>query len=365
QSGARDGAAGGRGPAGRQAGQQGLRRAQREGPLPRRYLPRRDDRQERLLARSEGGLRVGAHRPLGCGGQAGRPVGRGGRRLGIRRGSRAPGDLRPGRRGLPAAAQDPARRSLRTLRRRPAGRGCPACSGHRPEAAWGEARRRGSRGACPGQSRQSGGAVSTQRTGHEPGDTPRIIAAATPHAKAHLHLRVRDVRPGGAPELDTIFPSVRLQETVTLTAVPRGEEPALTVSGPDAHLVPRDPSNLAWRAVEIVRDLSCERAGLLEHPAADPATRAPSVSIHIDKNVPVAGGMAGGSADAAAALVAAVEFYFGRQPLPYPTPRKAVAPSQAELLALAGILGADVPFCVLGGTALGTARGDELISIMS
>src|SRR5699024_6697703 len=56
---------------------------------------------------------------------------------------------------------------------------------------------------------------------------------------------------------------------------------------------------------------------------------------------------------------------FGRQPLPYPTPRKAVAPSQAELLALAGILGADVPFCVLGGTALGTARGDELISIMS
>ncbi|CAQ04524.1 4-(cytidine 5'-diphospho)-2-C-methyl-D-erythritol kinase [Corynebacterium urealyticum] len=207
--------------------------------------------------------------------------------------------------------------------------------------------------------------MSTQHPGDERGDTPRISVAATAHGKINLHLGVGDVRPDGYHELETIFQAVSLTETVTLTAVPRGAEPELTVAGPDAHLVPRDPSNLAWRAVELVRDLWCERAGLLEDPAADPATRAPLVSIHIDKNVPVAGGMAGGSADAAAALVAAVEFYFGRQPLPYPTPRKAVAPSQAELLQIAATLGADVPFCVLGGTALGTARGDELISIMS
>ena len=207
--------------------------------------------------------------------------------------------------------------------------------------------------------------MSTQHNSPDQAGVPRISVAATAHGKINLHLGGGDVRADGYHGLQTLVQSVSLQETVTLTANARGQQPELTVSGPDAHLVPRDPSNLAWRAVDLVRDLWCERAGLLSDPAADPSTQPPSVNIHIDKQVPVAGGMAGGSADAAAALVAAVEFYFGRQPLPYPTPKKAVAPTQAELLSLAATLGADVPFCVLGGTALGTARGDELVSIMS
>ena len=87
--------------------------------------------------------------------------------------------------------------------------------------------------------------MSTQHPGDERGATPRISVAATAHGKINLHLGVGDVRADGYHELETIFQSVSLTETVTLTAVPRGAEPELTVSGPDAHLVPHDPSNLA------------------------------------------------------------------------------------------------------------------------
>ncbi|RAV31633.1 4-(cytidine 5'-diphospho)-2-C-methyl-D-erythritol kinase [Corynebacterium heidelbergense] len=202
-----------------------------------------------------------------------------------------------------------------------------------------------------------------------------LTVAATAHGKINLHLGVGDVRPDGYHELTTIFQAVSLVETVTLTPVPiesGGQRPGtggvaeLTVSGHDAHLVPKDASNLAWRAVSLIRDLWLRRSGVAQ-------TEVPLLSIHIDKGVPVAGGMAGGSADAAAALLAAVEFYFNRYPPVLPAARPhhrgtfvaPTAPDEAELRGLAVELGADVPFCLLGGTALGTGRGEELVSLMS
>src|SRR5690606_22295623 len=130
--------------------------------------------------------------------------------------------------------------------------------------------------------------------------------------------------------------------TVTLTEVPDGDASGhvaeLTVSGDSAAHVPVDESNLAWRAVIA----AVEKA----------ESRVPRVAaIHIDKAIPVAGGMAGGSADAAAALVAAREFF--ELPL-----------TDDELVELAADLGSDVPFCLLGGTALGTGRGENLASIL-
>ena len=137
----------------------------------------------------------------------------------------------------------------------------------------------------------------------------------------------------------------------------------MNVAGHDAHLVPTDSSNLAWQAVDEIRKLWSERAGV-------PLEETMDADIHITKGVPVAGGMAGGSADAAAALVAAREFYFGRHPRPQATRNhrggaSIPAPTDVELRTMGASLGADIPFCLLGGTALGTGKGEELLSVMS
>lgn len=200
--------------------------------------------------------------------------------------------------------------------------------------------------------------MSTDSSASAPnGATSRqsLTVTAVAHGKVNLHLGVSDLREDGYHDLTTVFQSVALQEKVRLAEVASEDEAILTVSGHDAHLVPTDPSNLAARAVEAVRGLVAERLG------EGSGKTVPFVAIHIEKGVPVAGGMAGGSADAAAALVAAVEFYFERHPetsyLPTPT-----AEEQHEI---AASLGADVPFCVLGGTALGLGRGDELVTVMA
>lgn len=170
----------------------------------------------------------------------------------------------------------------------------------------------------------------------------RRAVSATAHAKVNLHLGCGDVRPDGYHELVTVFQSLSLPTTVTLTEDPAGDVVGhvsrLTVSGDSAAHVPVDESNLAWRAVTAAVE------------AAESSV--PRVAaIHIDKSIPVAGGMAGGSADAAAASVAAREFF--ELPL-----------TDEELMSLAAGLGSDVPFCLLGGTALGTGRGENLAPIL-
>jgi 4-diphosphocytidyl-2-C-methyl-D-erythritol kinase len=157
---------------------------------------------------------------------------------------------------------------------------------------------------------------------------PSSIRIRVP-AKVNLHLGVGPARPDGFHELVTVFHAVDLFDEVVATPAP---SLALTLRG-DADGVPADSRNLAWRAAELV----ASQAGV--HPG---------VALEITKAIPVAGGMAGGSADAAATLVACAALWD-------------VPP--ASLPALAAELGSDVAFALLGGTAVGTGRGEVLTPV--
>ncbi|KGI69639.1 4-(cytidine 5'-diphospho)-2-C-methyl-D-erythritol kinase [Mycolicibacterium rufum] len=152
--------------------------------------------------------------------------------------------------------------------------------------------------------------------------------------KVNLYLEVGDRRPDGYHELATVFHAVSLLDEVTVST---SDVLTLEVAGEGADSLPTDERNLAWRAAELM---------------ADHVGRAPDVAIAIDKAIPVAGGMAGGSADAAAVLVAMNELW------ELGVPRR-------DLHALAAQLGSDVPFALHGGTALGTGRGEELATVLT
>jgi len=150
-------------------------------------------------------------------------------------------------------------------------------------------------------------------------------------AKINLVLLAGGPRPDGYHPLLTVFQAVGLYERVTLRS---SSKPGISVSlaGRDADRVPLDSANLAVRAVQAVAD----HIGMV-----------PAVDVHIEKSVPVAAGLAGGSADAAAALVAANRLW--RAGL-----------EDATLHQLAAQLGSDVNFCLTGGTAIGRGRGEQL-----
>ncbi len=152
--------------------------------------------------------------------------------------------------------------------------------------------------------------------------------------KVNLYLAVGDRRVDGYHELTTVFHAVSLLDEVTVLSA---DVLALECSGEGADQLPTDERNLAWQAAEL----------LAEHVG-----RAPDVSIRIDKSIPVAGGMAGGSADAAAVLVAINELW-------------ELGLHRRDLHALAAQLGSDVPFALHGGTALGISRGEELTTVLS
>lgn len=176
--------------------------------------------------------------------------------------------------------------------------------------------------------------------------------AARAHAKVNLHLGVGDRREDGYHDLVTVFQSLSLADTVRLDIddedrVAEGSIVAsLSVTGLDAASVPTDASNLAWRAVDKLVDHYRAQHGPVD---------APRVRIHIHKGIPTAGGMAGGSADAAAALVAAHALLSETCP----------ALSMGTLSELAAELGSDVPFTLRGGTMLGTGRGEQLTPMLS
>ena len=148
-------------------------------------------------------------------------------------------------------------------------------------------------------------------------------------AKVNLHLAVGPLRPDGYHELVTVLHAVDLYDEV-VAAPAEGIE--LAVTGDGAADVPTDEHNLAWRAAALL----ASQAGV-----------SPNVRLQIVKAIPVAGGMAGGSADAAATLVACNALW--RTGL-----------SRTALCELAAELGSDVPFALLGGTAVGTGRGERL-----
>ncbi|MGR8010075.1 4-(cytidine 5'-diphospho)-2-C-methyl-D-erythritol kinase [Streptomyces hypolithicus] len=158
--------------------------------------------------------------------------------------------------------------------------------------------------------------------------TPNPITVSVP-AKVNVQLAVGAARPDGFHDLANVFLAVGLYDEVTVTP---SDSLRITCSGPDAGQVPLDGSNLAARAASAL----AERHGLT-----------PDVHIHIAKDIPVAGGMAGGSADGAGALLACDALWGTDTPLP-------------ELLGICAELGSDVPFSLVGGAALGMGRGENL-----
>ena len=162
---------------------------------------------------------------------------------------------------------------------------------------------------------------------------PRPVIVRAP-SKVNLHLGVGDLREDGYHELTSVFQALSLSDDVHLT---ESDTLSVRVRGVDAESVPTDRSNLVWRATELL----AARAG-----------RSPDVAITIVKGVPVAGGMAGGSADAAATLVGLNELWH-------------LGLGRAELFELGAELGSDVPFTLHGLTALGTGRGEKLLPVLS
>jgi 4-diphosphocytidyl-2-C-methyl-D-erythritol kinase len=162
------------------------------------------------------------------------------------------------------------------------------------------------------------------------------VTARAP-GKVNIQLSVGAVRADGFHPLASVFHAVALSEEVTVAAGLAGTGIVIDVSGPQADEVPRDDTNLVWRAAQR---LTAE----LDRPA-------PDLQIVITKGVPVAGGMAGGSADCAAALVALNDLW--GSPL-----------ERQDLARVALDLGSDVPFSLMGGTALGLGRGEVLSPLM-
>lgn len=156
-------------------------------------------------------------------------------------------------------------------------------------------------------------------------------------AKVNVALCVGRRGDDGYHPLHTVFQALSLYDQVEVTPADEGAID-VDITGEDAEEIPRDGTDLATRAARLVR----ERYGRPDQGA----------HIRVTKSIPVAAGLAGGSADAAATLLAcSVLWDLDTDP--------------GALQALAGELGADVPFALLGGTALGTGRGTELLPLLT
>lgn len=166
-----------------------------------------------------------------------------------------------------------------------------------------------------------------------PVETDNVVIARAP-AKINLHLGVGPVRADGYHELATVFCALSLTDEL---AAAEGAGVSIVTAGEGADAVPDDASNLACRAALLL----AERAGV----DAD-------VELSVRKQIPVAAGLAGGSADAAAALVACDALW-------------GTGASREDLLQIAAELGSDVAFSLTGGLALGTGRGEMLSPVLA
>ena len=160
--------------------------------------------------------------------------------------------------------------------------------------------------------------------------SPSQVTVVAP-AKINLHLGVGAVRADGYHELATVFQALDLTDELTAVAA---DDLTLTVDDED---LPTGPENLAMKAAMLLREEYEVDAG---------------AAMKLTKSIPVAGGMAGGSTDAAAALVAC-NVLWGAPATP------------AGLMDLAAELGSDVPFCLHGGTAMGSSRGEVLAPVLT
>jgi len=165
---------------------------------------------------------------------------------------------------------------------------------------------------------------------------PTVVHTRAP-GKINVFLAVGDLQDDGYHELATAYQAVSLYEDVRARHADDFTVRVTAAPGIDVDSVPTDDRNLALRAARLLAASTGHRGG---------------VDLTIEKTVPVAGGMGGGSADAAAALLACDTLWgtnVGRD----------------ELLRLCAELGADVPFAFTGGTAIGTGRGDELSAALA
>ena len=159
--------------------------------------------------------------------------------------------------------------------------------------------------------------------------TPRMVHTRAP-GKINVFLKVGTLLDDGYHDVAIAYQAVSLYEDVR--AYPADDFSVSVTGTVELSRVPADASNIAVRAAQLLAHRTGYRAG---------------VRLEIDKHVPVTGGMGGGSADAAATLLAC-DALWGTQ-----LPRE-------DMLTLAAELGADVPFAFTGGTAIGTGRGDQL-----
>ena len=164
----------------------------------------------------------------------------------------------------------------------------------------------------------------------------RSVAVRAP-AKINLGLSVGPPRSDGFHEVATAYHAIALYDELVAATADELSVSVTTADGVPVDDVPQDRDNLAVAAALAI----AERTGV-----------EPMVRLHVTKNIPVAGGMAGGSADAAAALVACDALW-------------QTGLARSELLELAAGLGSDVPFSLVGGTALGTGRGEVLTKVLA
>jgi len=153
-------------------------------------------------------------------------------------------------------------------------------------------------------------------------------------AKINLHLSVGPLRPDGFHELSTIYHAISIFDELRAS---HGDTLALTMEGEGAGELALDESNLVIRAARAL----AARARVPAH-----------ARLHLRKSIPLAGGLAGGSADAAATLLA-LDVLWG------------TGMSREELAEIGAGLGSDVPFLLFGGTALGTGRGEAVSPILA
>jgi 4-diphosphocytidyl-2-C-methyl-D-erythritol kinase len=157
-------------------------------------------------------------------------------------------------------------------------------------------------------------------------------------AKVNLQLAVGLVRADGYHDVATVYHAVSLFDEVTVAPA---ERDSVAVTGEGANSVPLDSSNLTTQA-----------AGALMRAVGPGSRDAPGLAIQITKRIPVAAGLAGGSVDAAATLVACNELW-------------GTGLSQKELCELASGIGSDVAFGLLGGTAIGIGRGEQVTPVLT
>ncbi len=156
-------------------------------------------------------------------------------------------------------------------------------------------------------------------------------------AKVNLQLSVGPREVDSFHNVVTVFQAISIFDDVTVTFAQPKNGVSVSITGDQRHGVPADENNLAVKAVALMAkeyDLEID------------------AHIEIKKSIPVAGGMAGGSADAAAAIVAIDYLY-------------SLGMSREEMVEIAAQLGSDVPFMLSGGTAIGTGHGEQLTAALS